>query len=62
MGRPGPRRPYVPLKLSDAGVEWVDQRARDEGFLKSNGKPNRSEMLRLMFAYAQRHMKKGWRP
>jgi hypothetical protein len=62
MGRPGPRRPYVPLKLSDEGVEWVDQRAREEGFLKGNGKPNRSEMLRLMFAYAQRHMKKGWRP
>ncbi|MGH3450186.1 MAG: CopG family transcriptional regulator [Haloechinothrix sp.] len=62
MPRRGPRRPLVGIKLSDEGRAHVDQRARDEGVLKRNGDPNRSEMIRLMLAYASAHMPRGWRP
>jgi hypothetical protein len=55
MPRPGPRRPLVALRLSDQGIKWLDQRAEDE-------QVNRSEVVRLALAYAQRHMPKGWRP
>lgn len=62
MPRPGPRRPHTALRLSVEGHAWVDQRAREEGFVKGNGDPNRSELIRLALAYAQRHMPRGWRP
>jgi hypothetical protein len=62
MPRPGPRRPTVLLRMAQNGIDWIDQRAIDEGLIKPNGHPNRSEMIRLMLAYAQRHMPKGWRP
>jgi metal-responsive CopG/Arc/MetJ family transcriptional regulator len=55
MPRPGPRRPLVALRLSDQGIEWLDQRAEDEGV-------NRSEMIRIALAYAVAKMPKGWRP
>jgi hypothetical protein len=61
MPRPGPRRPLVALRLSEQGIEWLDQRARDEG-LTQGDEPNRSEMIRLALAYAQQHMPRGWRP
>jgi hypothetical protein len=48
--------------MAQNGIDWIDQRAIDEGLIKPNGHPNRSEMIRLMLAYAQRHMPKGWRP
>jgi hypothetical protein len=41
--------------LSDQGIEWLDQRAEEEGV-------NRSEMIRLALAYAVAKMPKGWRP
>lgn len=55
MPRPGPRRPTVLVRLAQEGIDWIDQRAADE-------RVNRSEMIRLMLTYAQRHIPKGWRP
>jgi len=62
MPRPGPRRPTVLVRLAQEGIDWIDQRALDESLVKRNGDPLRSEMIRLMLAYAQRYMPKGWRP
>jgi hypothetical protein len=55
MPRAGPRRPLVAIKLAQDGIDWIDQRAAEQG-------TNRSEMIRLMLAYAQRTMPKDWRP
>lgn len=60
--RKGPRRPQVDIRLSEAGIAWLDQRARDEGLLKASGEPNRSEMIRLALRYAMARMPTGWRP
>lgn len=62
MPRTGPRRPLLAVKLSQEGIGYIDQRALDEGFTIRGGEPNRSEMVRLMLAYASQHMPKGWRP
>ena len=62
MPRPGPRRPLVAIKMSEDGIKHIDRRATDEGLIKGNGKPNRSEMIRRMLAYAALHMPKGWQP
>jgi len=50
--RPGPRRDYVALRLGAAGLTWIDEEADRRGL-------NRSEMIRLMLAYAQQKMPKG---
>jgi hypothetical protein len=67
MPRHGPRRPIVALRLSDTGIEHIDARAREAGLMinvkdKDEPQPNRSEMARIMLAYAAQHMPKGWRP
>lgn len=62
MPRPGPRRPLVAVRLSEAGRDHIDARALEEGLTIRKGEPNRSEMIRLMLAYASAHMPKGWRP
>lgn len=62
MPRPGPRRPYVALRLSDDGLAWIDQEATRRKIVKGDGEPNRSEMMRIMLAYASAHMPKGWKP
>lgn len=62
MPRPGPRRPLVALRMSTDGTEWVDQRAIEEGLLRGDGSPNRSEMIRLALKFAAAKMPKGWRP
>lgn len=62
MPRTGPRRPLVAIKLSQDGIDHIDDRARAEVPLKGNGQPNRSEMIRRMLAYAAAHMPKGWQP
>ncbi len=54
--RPGPRRPLVAIRLTESGLIYIDKRAGAE----ADG--NRSEMIRRMLAYAQRHMPIGWRP
>ncbi len=55
MPRPGPRRPLVALRLSEDGVKRIDARASEAGV-------NRSEMIRAMLAYADRHLPKDWKP
>lgn len=62
MPRPGPRRPVTALRLSVEGLAHIDRRALDEGLTIREGEPNRSEMIRLMLAYASAHMPRGWRP
>ena len=52
MPRPGPRRPYVALRLGEDVLAWVDTEAERRGL-------NRSEMLRLMLDYAQKHLPKN---
>jgi hypothetical protein len=49
MPRPGPRRPYVALRLDPAALAWVDEQAVARGL-------NRSQMLRLMLSYAQERL------
>ncbi len=55
------RRP-VNFRATEAAVARLDQRATDEGLHTKEGGSNRSEMIRLMLAYADRHMPTGWRP
>jgi hypothetical protein len=62
MPRPGPRRPLVAFRMGDEDRAAIDQRARDEGLVKADGEPNRSEMLRRLFAYAIAKMPTGWKP
>jgi hypothetical protein len=62
MPRPGPRRPLVAIRLADEGIDWLDTEATRRGLVKGSGEPNRSEMIRLCLAYAQRHMPKDWTP
>jgi hypothetical protein len=50
------------IRLSAAGLEWVDRRALAEGITIRGGDPNRSELVRLALTYASIHMPKGWRP
>ena len=62
MPRPGPPRKLVAVKLTEGSRDWIDARALAEGLVKADGKPHRSEMIRRMLAYAERHMPKGWQP
>lgn len=55
MPRPGPRRPILGIRVSDAGIEAIDKRAEEAGV-------KRSEMARWMLAYATVKMPKGWKP
>jgi hypothetical protein len=55
-------RRTVNTRLSWAAVERLEDRARLEDLMDAAGKPNRSEMIRIMLAYADRHMPRGWRP
>jgi hypothetical protein len=62
MPRPGPRRELVALRLLPDAIEHLDQRAEAEQLHDEQGRPNRSEMIRVMLAYASAHMPAGWRP
>ena len=55
MPRPGPRRPLVALRLSEQGIERIDQRAKAAGV-------SRSEMMRALMAYADRKLPADWKP
>lgn len=55
-------RRVVSFLASWAAVDVIEQLARDEGVVDEDGEPNRSEMIRILLAYALRHWKKGWRP
>lgn len=53
MPRPGPRRPYVAVRLSAEGLAHIDAEAERRGL-------NRSEMMRLMLSYAEAKMPTNW--
>lgn len=55
------RRP-VNFRASWTAVERLDAQAIREGLVDEGGEPNRSELIRIMLAYADRNMPKGWRP
>lgn len=57
-----PARWLVAFRMARTAVEYVDNLARQEGVLDAKGRPNRSEMLRILLAYAVRNWRKGWRP
>jgi len=48
-------RPQVAVRLSDAGREHIDNRATERGV-------KRSEMVRIMLAYASANMPEDWAP
>lgn len=62
MPRKGPRRTLVALRLDAEGIAYIDETAAEEQVLDESGNPNRSEMIRIMLAYARLHRPTGWRP
>lgn len=62
MPRHNPRRPSTAVRLGDDVLDQIDVRALQEGLLKGNGDPNRSEIIRLCIEYALEYMPKGWLP
>jgi hypothetical protein len=60
--RPKPARWLVAFRLARSAVEHIDNLAREEGVVYRDGRPNRSEMLRILLAYAVRHRPRGTRP
>lgn len=62
MPRPGPRRAATALRLGDDILMQLDERAIREGFVKGDGEPNRSDMIRLLVDYGLANMPKNWRP
>lgn len=55
-------RRSVHFLASWSAVDVIEQLARDEGIVDEDCEPNRSEMIRILLAFALRHWKKGWRP
>jgi len=55
-------RRHLNARVSWSAVDRIDQLAADEGVTTADGRPNRSEMVRILLTYAARHWKKGWRP
>lgn len=63
MARPGPRRPNTALRIEEELGDRIDERASAEGIVKrKDGTANRSEMIRILVAYALDTMPEGWRP
>lgn len=50
------------FRASWGAGDAIDQLARDERVVDTDGEPNRSEMIRFLLAFALRHWRKGWRP
>lgn len=48
MPRPGPARPMVGVRLSDAGVAWLDDQARELGI-------TRSAVIRMCLRFARQN-------
>lgn len=55
-------RRSINFRASWRAVDVIEQLARDEGVVDEGGEPNRSEMIRILLAYALRNWKRGWRP
>lgn len=53
--RPGPPKPTITIRLSEAGIANLDELAAREGV-------DRSEVMRRMLNYAARNMPQGWKP
>ncbi len=49
-------------RMAAEQIQALDERAVAEDLRFETGKPNRSELIRIMCAYAQQHMPPGWRP
>ncbi|MGG7100875.1 hypothetical protein [Rhodococcus sp. 24CO] len=62
MPRPGPRRAATALRLGDDILMQLDERALLEEFVKGDGEPNRSDMIRLFVDYGLATMPMNWRP
>ncbi|MFI2560546.1 hypothetical protein [Nocardia farcinica] len=62
MPRQGPRRTMIGVRLTDKQIEQLDWRANSEGLVTKAGEPNRSELIRIMIAYAEQNMPADWRP
>ncbi|MFG1846745.1 hypothetical protein [Micromonospora carbonacea] len=62
MSTGGKERQPVYFRASKPAIGILEQLAHDEGVLDRHGNPNRSEMIRILLAYALRHWKRGWRP
>lgn len=52
MPRPGPRRPYVALRLSQQGLDLIDEWAKAETATETKPEGNRSEMIRKLLGEA----------
>ena len=48
--RPGPRRKSVTIRLSDQELRRLDTWAVEQGIVKSNDDPNRSEAIQRLIA------------
>lgn len=57
-----PTRWLIAFRLARTAIDYIDQLAKEEGVVYRNGRPNRSEMIRNLLAYAVRHRPKGWTP
>jgi hypothetical protein len=55
-------RRTVNFRASWAAIDTIETLARDEGIVDEDGEPNRSEMIRILLAFALRHWRQGWRP
>ncbi|MFY1686473.1 hypothetical protein [Plantactinospora sp. WMMB782] len=55
-------RRNVNTRMSWTAVGVIDDLARTEDVREADGRPNRSEMIRILLAFALRHWKRGWRP
>lgn len=58
----GGKRTPTALRLGQDVLDRIDERAIDEGLVKANNKPNRSELIRVAVEYAFENMPHGWRP
>lgn len=62
MPRTGERRPLIAVKISQAAIDEIDDRAARRAEAEGRSKSNRSDEIRLMLAYAQGHMPDNWVP
>lgn len=62
MPRNMPRRQPTAVRLSATVLEEIDRLALQEGLVKGDGEPNRSEWIRLAVEFSKDRMEPGWRP
>lgn len=52
MPRPGPRRELVAVRMLPAAIAVLDEIAEAENILDERGRPNRSEVVRMLLKEA----------